>query len=239
MAHKKHQVIQYGMLIALIGMGISIAIIPRTSLSSTRLDLEYSLPIISYQNSSSGRTITDPQLLLRADKQHSLGEYTPNDLVEISLSPGNYLRIEAAAALDRMIRAAHSEGVTLRVLSAYRSFATQMRLFENYARIYGREVANTFSALPGHSEHQLGTTIDFGNNDQTDLNSSFENTQQSHWLTENARHYGFVLSYPKGREEETGYIYEPWHYRYIGVEHAYAFHAADITLNFYLNTLHQ
>lgn len=239
MAYKRHHVIQYGMLIALIGMGISIAIIPRASLSSTRLDLEYSLPILSYQNSSSGTTITDPQILLRADKQHSLEEYAPNDLVEISLFPGNYLRIEAAAALDRMMSAARNDGVTLRVLSAYRSYTTQMRLFENYARIYGREEANTFSALPGHSEHQLGTTIDFGNNDQTDLRSSFENTQQSRWLSENARHYGFVLSYPKDKEEETGYIYEPWHYRYIGVEHAYALHATDITLTVYLNTLHQ
>lgn len=202
-------------------------------------DISYAISRVSFQSVRIPETPFDTTLLLQADKQNFLGQYTPTDLVTVPGFPAMTLRQEAAAAFDTMRNAAQKEGISLRVISGYRSYATQQALFAQYSSVSGEEAANTFSARPGYSEHQLGTTIDFGNNDANDLTKEFENTLQGQWLMDNAHHYGFVMSYPSGKEEITGYIYEPWHYRYIGLKHAYDFTASELTLNQYLAKLAQ
>jgi len=144
-----------------------------------------------------------------------------------------YLRAEALEHLRKMADAAAEDGVTLQVASAYRSYDTQKYIFEDYASRHGEKEANRFSARPGQSEHQLGTTVDFGGTAK-DFSAAFAETDQGRWLKENAYRYGFVMSYPEGKEHITGYIYEPWHYRYIGVDEAMRWKESGLTLNEYL-----
>ena len=166
-------------------------------------------------------------LLVLVTKQMTLGRYTPSDLVAVPLelaAPGRenwgfQPRREACDQLAPMAADARAEGVALFVNSAYRSYDTQERLFWEYAAIHGEAEANTFSARPGQSEHQLGTAIDFGGTPY-DFTDSFGETPAGIWLAQNAHRYGFAMSYPPSTQAITGYIYEPWHFRYIGVEAA-------------------
>lgn len=174
-------------------------------------------------------------------KQTSLRDYAPPDLLTIPeelIHPDQrrwqyYLRREALESLLRMSEAALGEGIDLVVISAYRSYATQRQLFDSYAAAHGQEAANRFSALPGHSEHQLGTAVDFGGTPH-DKTQKFAGTTPGIWLAANAHRFGFAMSYPPGSEEITGYIYEPWHFRYIGVEAALAWHESGEVLSNFL-----
>jgi D-alanyl-D-alanine carboxypeptidase len=163
---------------------------------------------------------TDPYLWILLDKEHPLSEdYEPDDLVE--LRGGSYranradllLRREAAESLEAMAAAARGEGVTLLASSAYRSHGYQVQLYQRYVREIGQEEADRISARPGHSQHQLGLVIDFGS-----IDDSFAQTAESRWLTANASRFGWSLSYPRGYEDVTGYSWESWHYRYVGIE---------------------
>ena len=163
-------------------------------------------------------------LLALVTKQTSLGKYEPADLVtipeEMRLYDYKYqLREEAYLHLREMWEAAKAAGSEFYVNSAYRSYATQKRIFNDYAAKNGEKKANEFSARPGQSEHQLGTTVDLGIPGYA-LSAQFGSTSPGQWLKDNAYKYGFVMSYPEGSKEITGYIYEPWHFRYIGVENA-------------------
>ena len=126
---------------------------------------------------------------------------------------------KALERLEKLYQAAEEDGITLDIRSAYRSYSTQKWLFNDYASRHGEEEANRFSARPGQSEHQLGTAVDFGGT-SVDFTAAFGETDRGRWLAENAHKYGFALSYPQNKEHITGYIYEPWHFRYIGVEAA-------------------
>lgn len=149
---------------------------------------------------------TDPEVTKVYNKKRAIAEtYVPADLV--SVGGGQTLRREAAESLKLM-----QEKIQLSPGSGYRSFATQKTLFDNYVAKDGREAAERYSARPGHSEHQTGLTLDF-----TPIDESFENTSAFKWLVENAHKYGWVLRYPKTEEAITGYMYEPWHWRYVGV----------------------
>ncbi len=144
-----------------------------------------------------------------------------------------YLRAEALEHLEKLWNAAKEDGVILSIRSAYRSYETQKQLFKDYASRHGEEEANRFSARPGQSEHQLGTAVDFGGT-EADFTARFGETEQGRWLADNAYKYGFAMSYPQGKEHITGYIYEPWHYRYIGVNHARQWKETGLTLKEYL-----
>lgn len=165
--------------------------------------------------------------------------YQPSDLKLIPdyMYPARelYLREEALNQLEKLWRAAEADGVILHILSAYRSYDYQKGLFNSYAERHGREAANRFSALAGQSEHQLGTTVDFGGTN-SDLKASFADTKHGLWLAENAYRFGFALSYPAGSENITGYIYEPWHYRYIGVDAAHEWRESGMVLQEFLET---
>lgn len=174
-------------------------------------------------------------LLALVTKRTTLGRYAPDDLEPIPaaiIHPGQrqwryYLRIEALERLKEMWRAAGEDGVTLTVTSAYRSYQTQEELFASYVARDGEAAASLYSARPGQSEHQLGTTVDFN----TDRSAGAE---QHAWLMENAHRFGFALSYPLGSEGITGFQYEPWHYRYIGVATAREWKESGLTLCVYL-----
>jgi len=162
-------------------------------------------------------------LMALVTKQTDLGKYAPRDIVplpdEVCQTWKYYLRQEAADHLMQLWEAARQDGIDLKVISAYRSYEVQKQLFEEYALSHGEEAANRFSARPGQSEHQLGTAVDFGGT-PVDKDQSYADTPQGRWLAEHAYKFGFAMSYPPGSEEITGYIYEPWHFRYIGVEAA-------------------
>ena len=127
-------------------------------------------------------------------------------------------------------------GRTLVIASSYRSYSVQSNIFYNYVANYGFTKANTFSARPGYSEHQTGLAFDLnGSNSATWIQSSFQYTKEYTWLRANAHNYGFILRYPKGKTSITGYIFEPWHYRYVGTTIATAIRNRGITLEEYFN----
>ena len=111
------------------------------------------------------------------------------------------------------------------LLSGYRSYYTQQYLYNSYVSTYGRESADTFSARPGHSEHQTGLAFDVGS-----IDDYYGDTPAGIWLKENAHYYGFIIRYPKGKEHITGYKYEPWHIRYLGVDIATDIYNKGVTL---------
>jgi len=164
----------------------------------------------------------DPYLYILVDKQYALpADYEPSDLVPLTGMGVSYrinrndmlLRKAAFDALEEMAAAARADGLTLLASSAYRSFAYQEQVYSRYVRQYGQEEADTFSARPGHSQHQLGLVVDFGS-----ITDAFADTPEGKWLEANASRFGWSLSYPLGYEDITGYKWESWHYRYVGKE---------------------
>lgn len=164
--------------------------------------------------------------------------YQPSDLrlVSVPTLPGRgqderSLRAVLMPNLEKLVAAARAAGVTLRVGSGYRSYATQASLFASYARRHGEAEASRFSSRPGHSEHQSGLAVDFAGANQTCwVDDCFERTAAGKWLAAHAHEYGFILRYPKGKESITGYQYEPWHFRYVGRELAGALHQSGLTM---------
>lgn len=116
----------------------------------------------------------------------------------------------------------------MRVCSGFRSYSTQKSLYQKYVKRDGQAVADTYSARPGYSEHQTGFAFDINR-----ASMSFEGTKEAVWLEQNAYKYGFIMRYPKGKESITGYQYEPWHYRYVGVERAQKLFSSGLTIEEY------
>jgi hypothetical protein len=155
-------------------------------------------------------------------------DYAPDDLVPIDFGYEPHrtylLRQEAARACEAMIRRAQMEGLEIKVVSAYRAYDTQRRVYVN--KLKRSDWKQRTVAKPGHSEHQLGTTVDFAGSDRaTLLMESFGDTPEGKWLRENAPEFGFALSYTEHNQHRTGYAPEPWHYRYYGPELAPLRHA--------------
>ncbi len=123
------------------------------------------------------------------------------------------------AFLD-MQQGATAANVNIYVQSGYRSYDTQKRLYNNYVARDGKAAADTYSARPGNSEHQTGLAFDVCSNGYPNacINDGYHNTEPARWLSANAYKYGFILRYPKGKENETGYKYESWHFRYVGID---------------------
>ena len=135
----------------------------------------------------------------------------------------------ALEALKNMQADAEALGLDLSLISGYRSYDKQEKLHDEYVKKDGKEVANTYSALPGHSEHQTGLAFDIGS-----VERSFADTSEAKWIEENAHLYGFIVRYPKGKSDITGYIYEPWHVRYLGIDIATDVKNSGLTLEEYL-----
>jgi D-alanyl-D-alanine carboxypeptidase len=162
-------------------------------------------------------------LLILVDKKHALPDgFVPSDLVPLKQGrpyvagrKGLELRAPAEAALAKLAVAARADGVTLVASSAYRSYAYQKTVYSRIVGELGQAAADRESARPGMSQHQTGTAVDFGS-----ITDEFAETKAGKWLAANAWKYGWSLSFPKGGESVTGYRWECWHYRYVGVEAA-------------------
>ncbi len=191
------------------------------------LDYDY------YQNTKIATNLYTTEVLV--NKYHYLEEnYIPKNLTELYegySKPGMYLVEEASLAYKKMAEAMKTEGLNIRVISSYRSYDYQKRLYEKYKKIDGTRGADQYSARPGFSEHQTGLVIDVDN--EILPYEQFEKTKEFTWMKQNAYQYGFILRYPKGKELITGYTYESWHYRYVGKEIAAYIQKHNITFDEY------
>lgn len=165
--------------------------------------------------------------------------WKPKDLVVLSVpyrgrAEAKYMRKEASNALTQLFAGAKKAGVSLCAISGFRSYELQSSVHNKYIRQLGEKAAVMVSAKAGSSEHQTGLAIDISSKSLNyALSNSFANTREGKWLAKNAAEYGFILRYPKGREAITGYVYEPWHFRYIGRELAVDITKKGLTLEEY------
>ena len=158
------------------------------------------------------KTLLDTNLKIRR-------EYQPWDLVSVSragIAGSGRVRNIMIADLKALALAARKAGKPLAVRSAHRSYDYQKALFASYVRTNGYANAIKFSARPGHSEHQLGTTIDFTTGPGVPLTTKFGDSPSGKWLARNGWKWGFIMSYPEGKKSASCYSYEPWHWRYFG-----------------------
>lgn len=149
-------------------------------------------------------------------------------LLPADYAPGRILP-EAQTAFDTMRAAAKEEGLTLKIVSGYRSYQKQDKVYHNYAARDGAALADRYSARAGSSEHQTGYAMDINS-----VRQSFAETKEGKWLAAHCAEYGFILRYPKDKEAETGFMYEPWHIRYLGVELAQKITESGLCLEEYL-----
>ena len=145
-----------------------------------------------------------------------------------SYEPGG-LTSECLNAFYEMQAAAEEEGLDLYIASGFRSYELQSSLYQRYCDSDGQEAADTYSARPGHSEHETGLAIDLN-----DISSSFAYTAEGQWVAEHCWEYGFILRYPADKVAITGYMYEPWHIRYLGRDVASAVYSSGLCLEEYL-----
>lgn len=181
--------------------------------------------------------------MVLVNKQYSLPDgYAPEDLTKpnILFSFGEqdiekaYLRKEAGAALEAMFSEAQKYDIHLFAVSGYRSFDRQKAVFDAEVSKYGQEKAVQAVAIPGSSEHQTGLAMDISSQSNNfELSEAFGVTKEGKWAAENAHRFGFILRYPQGKEEITGYKYEPWHFRYVGKDAAKIIYEKQLTLEEY------
>ncbi|HAK43733.1 MAG TPA: D-alanyl-D-alanine carboxypeptidase [Clostridium sp.] len=146
----------------------------------------------------------------------------------------NKLEAVAAIALENLFQAAKNEGINLLGVSGYRDYNYQKKLYDNAVISSGKEYADKYTAKPGASEHQTGLAMDILSEDYQVLDDGFNNTDAYRWIEKNCSKYGFIIRYPKGKENITGYNYEPWHLRYVGKKAAEEIMKNKITLEEYI-----
>ena len=169
-------------------------------------------------------------LTILVNKYHKLpDDYEPDDLVALSYNSNYYLRSEAAEAFESLTNAGILDGVIFYPFSPYRSYETQEVLYNRYVARDGVKAADTYSARPGFSEHQLGLAVDVRSNTLND-NLTPEHYE---WMLDNSYKYGFIVRYPKGKQHITQFMEEPWHLRYLGVELATKVHDSGLTYDEY------
>ncbi|WNS42575.1 D-alanyl-D-alanine carboxypeptidase family protein [Paenibacillus sp. MMS20-IR301] len=198
-------------------------------------------------NNNAEMTAAEPEsITVMVNKQYKLPDnYKPADLVYPDVPfifsekiEKRMMRREAAKALEEMFAGAKKDGVYLAGVSGYRSESTQKRLFNNYVARDGEEKARTYSAVPGHSEHQTGLAIDLSGSDgKCAAESCFAGTKEANWLAEHAAEYGYIIRFLEGKQAITGYIYEPWHVRYVGKEMAAEIFESGLTLEEYYDAV--
>ncbi|WP_062209260.1 M15 family metallopeptidase [Demequina oxidasica] len=199
---------------------------------------ESAIPRVSASASGTAEPIVAPSTVFDMDK-YSIDEadspwvvvnklrpldpktYVPDDLGAVngvSFTDGGSIRAEAGDALAQMHEDAQAEGLNFRVSNAYRSYARQNDLYSVYVNRSGTAKADTFSARPGYSEHQTGWSADLYDSDACRLLACFGDTEVGRFIADHGAEYGFIVRYPEGDQDITGYIYEPWHVRYVGVD---------------------
>ncbi|MEH7441536.1 M15 family metallopeptidase [Bacillus sp. JJ1122] len=200
------------------------------------------------QNADGRNVIQNPQNTLSlVNKVFGLpANYIPNDLVRpnVLFSFGDakleksLMRQEAAVAMEKMFAGAKNDGIELAAVSGYRSYGRQDAIFNAEIKRVGKEKALEAVAIPGSSEHQTGLTMDISSRtNDFNLDEQFAKTKEGVWLVHNAHEYGFILRYPKGKEDITGYMYEPWHFRYVGIKAATEIYKNNWTLEEYFDNV--
>ena len=193
------------------------------------------LPTCAYLDLSATRTAYADWATTVLDTVFQLPKgYAPKDLTDTrqaGLNAGHLIRSIAMHDLSAMVAAAMADGASLAVESAYRSYTGQVLTFNGWVAQVGYKGALQTSARPGHSEHQLGTAIDFRSVGGAApwTYADWATTKEGAWLAANAWKFGWVMSYPKGKSTVACYNYEPWHYRYVGRDEAATIHAAEVT----------
>jgi len=196
----------------------------------------------TYVDADNRQVITNyNHILVLVNKQRNLpADYIPElDLPAVPFpfkedEPRKYLRPEAATALEELFVEAKKLNLDLFATSGYRSYDKQKSIFDRNASRVGALEANKTSARPGQSEHQTGLAMDLTSSKVGyDLVQSFGTTAEGVWLRENVHLFGFIIRYPKGKEHITGYSYEPWHVRYVGLEVAEYIYTHELTLEEY------
>lgn len=152
--------------------------------------------------------------------------YAPEDLIKSTIPLRSNITDEESKvvyavneSLMKLVTDAASKSINLELESGYRSYEFQKRLYESYADKQGAEEADSYSARAGYSEHQTGLAVDLGSvsNIECNVRLCFANTPEARWLSDNAHQYGFIIRYPQNKQSVTGYEYEPWHLRYVGI----------------------
>lgn len=195
---------------------------------------DYGVPVVS--------TLTedDGNLLVLVNKEYTVARgYYPTDMVDIdgSLSTNQKLKVkrEAYDAYKAMLADAQAEGLNFCICSAYRSYELQESLYYNSLSTNGKEYTDKMFAYPGRSEHHTGYAIDVTSASMNwGLSQDYADYPDGAWIAENCAEYGFIIRYPKGEEDITGYMYEPWHIRYVGVDIAREITEAGITFEEYM-----
>ncbi len=217
----------------------------QTSSSKSETSSRTSSVVTSSASNITAKVPNGDWRLIIANKQYPLPESYE---VNVSYVSGSYrLDSRIVDAYNSMIAGAKEDGITLKIISGFRTYQGQTTLFNNkvnkylnqgYSREKATELAAQYVAPPGTSEHLTGLAVDLISTNwysyNSDLNSNFENTKEFEWLYNNCAEYGFVLRYPKDKEAITGYSYEPWHYRYVGVEAAKEIMSNKICLEEYV-----
>lgn len=193
-------------------------------------------------DSTQDKPVQNQEYLLLVNKTHPLDEnYKPDDLSPIKYyasdrsADSRYMRQEAADHFHQLVEAAKAEGHEIVMTTAYRSYGFQSILYNNYVQKHGEEAANKFSAKPGQSEHQTGLCTDVSSPSVNyQLTTDYGEAPEGKWLAEHAHEFGFIIRFPQGKEDITGYQYEPWHIRYVGQPAADEIYEKGITLEEYL-----
>jgi zinc D-Ala-D-Ala carboxypeptidase len=207
--------------------------------------VKYALQDTIAVNANGKKVLSNPtDIAVVVNKQRLLPDrYVPADLIEPNVpftfkgkSDKRMMRSEAAHALEQLFAEAAKENIHLFGVSAYRSFVTQQSVFAGNVKDMGQSEANKVSAVPGQSEHQTGLAIDVTNSNPKDsLVESFGASTEGQWVAAHAADFGFIIRYPKGKESLTGYAYEPWHIRYVGIDIAKEVYEKGITLEQYFD----
>jgi len=188
------------------------------------------------------KPVQNEEFLLLVNKTHPLDEnYKPDDLTDIKYyaedrdAAARFMRKEPTEQFHKLVEAAKEEGYTIVTTTAYRSYGFQKVLWDNYVKKHGEAEANTFSARPGQSEHQTGLCTDVSSPSVNyQLTTDYADTAEGKWLAEHAHEYGFIIRFPLGKEDITGYQFEPWHIRYVGQPAADEIYEKGLTLEEYL-----
>jgi D-alanyl-D-alanine carboxypeptidase len=194
---------------------------PEPLVDAVRADPSVAIPSVSDDLVVAYDTTRASSLTVVVTKHRPLDpvSYEPADLVAVRGVPGGgdqQMRTEAAAAMTRMYEAANAAGAPFGLLTAYRSYGFQQGVYGSDARLLGTAEADRRVARPGYSEHQTGLTADINDVPANRLRQTFGASAAGTWVREHAHEYGFIVSYPDGFEAVTGYLYEPWHIRYVG-----------------------
>lgn len=183
------------------------------------------------------KKIKKPNIItVLVNKNNKLNEnYTPKDLVKVDKffsTKECFLRKKVKRKFEKLCRYALKKGFSIKAVSCFRSYDYQKKIYNEYLKETGKEYTDNCSARPGFSEHQTGLAIDIQGS--TGTYDDFDKTKEFTWMIDNCYKYGFILRYPVGKENITGFKYEPWHYRYIGKSKAKKIYKKRITLEEFL-----